>query len=109
MTTSYVHHISASKLIIILVCLSLVNTWPGNGTEKWMPESSTLLQVLISIQSMIFVECPYTNEPGREGHADQLESYQHKEFVRANTIRWAMVDWLQDYSKRNGIWKVRIE
>jgi hypothetical protein len=55
---------------------------------------------------MIFVECPYINEPGREGLAGQLASNQHKEFVRANTIRWGMVDWLQDDSKRNGIWKV---
>ncbi|KAH0565388.1 hypothetical protein GP486_001222 [Trichoglossum hirsutum] len=85
--------------------LSLINTWSGNGTEKWIPGSSTLLQVFVSIQSMIFVECPYTNEPGREGLAGILASEQHKEFVRANTIRWAMIDWIQDGSKRKGFWK----
>jgi hypothetical protein len=55
---------------------------------------------------MIFVECPYTNEPGREGLTGILAGEQHKEFVRANTIRWGMIDWIQDSSKRKGIWKV---
>ncbi|KAI9860633.1 MAG: hypothetical protein M1813_006058 [Trichoglossum hirsutum] len=54
---------------------------------------------------MIFVECPYTNEPGREGLTGILAGEQHKEFVRANTIRWGMIDWIQDSSKRKGIWK----
>jgi baculoviral IAP repeat-containing protein 6 len=97
----------ASILIMISVCLSLINTWQGAPIEQWQPGSSTLLQVLVSIQSMIFVECPYINEPGREALAGQAASNQHKEFVRANTIRWAMLDWLQDYFKKNGIWKVR--
>ncbi|KAI9786585.1 MAG: hypothetical protein M1839_006134 [Geoglossum umbratile] len=87
------------------VCLSLINTWAGNAVEQWVPGSSTLLQIFVSIQSMIFVECPYTNEPGREGLASTPASLQHKQFVRANTIRWAMVDWMQDGAKRGGIWK----
>ena len=38
------------------VCLSLLGTWKGPG---WDAASSTLLQVLISIQSLIFVEKPW--------------------------------------------------
>ena len=34
------------------VCLSLLGTWSGPG---WDPKTSTLLQVLISIQSLIMV------------------------------------------------------
>jgi baculoviral IAP repeat-containing protein 6 len=41
------------------VCLSLLGTWKGPG---WDAQHSTLLQVLISIQSLIFVERPWFNE-----------------------------------------------
>eukprot|EP00985_Skeletonema_marinoi_P004779 scaffold2073_cov133-Skeletonema_marinoi.AAC.2 len=43
------------------VCLSLLGTWQGPG---WVSGQSTLLQVLISIQSLILVPDPYYNEPG---------------------------------------------
>jgi ubiquitin-protein ligase len=45
------------------VCLSLLGTWNGPG---WDPLNSTLLQVLVSMQSLIFVSNPYFNEPGYE-------------------------------------------
>lgn len=67
------------------VCLSLLNTWMGKvsrcggelrravtdgsapvrlmqDTEVWKPASSSLLQVLVSIQGLILVEKPYYNE-----------------------------------------------
>ena len=44
------------------VCLSLLGTWQGSADENWQPRKSTLLQVLVSIQSMILVEAPYFNE-----------------------------------------------
>jgi len=37
------------------VCLSLLGTWAGPG---WNPAKSTLLQVLVSIQSLILVPIP---------------------------------------------------
>ena len=40
------------------VCLSLLGTWAG---PKWNVQSS-ILQVLISIQSLIMVDEPYYNE-----------------------------------------------
>ena len=46
------------------VCLSLLGTWKGPG---WHPKC-TLLQVLISIQSLILVDQPFFNEPGYERH-----------------------------------------
>ncbi|CAI0626245.1 unnamed protein product [Linum tenue] len=45
------------------VCLSLINTWVGNRTEKWNPGDSTILQLLISIQGLVLNERPYYNEP----------------------------------------------
>ena len=46
------------------VCLSLLNTWRGGTNEGWIAGTSTLLQVLVSIQSLILVPEPYFNEPG---------------------------------------------
>ena len=46
------------------VCLSLLNTWTGSGNEMWMPDNSTMLQVLVSIQALILNDKPFFNEPG---------------------------------------------
>lgn len=46
------------------VCLSLLNTWTGSQKEKWIPGTSTMLQVLVSIQGLILNAKPYFNEPG---------------------------------------------
>ncbi|XP_050371187.1 probable ubiquitin-conjugating enzyme E2 26 [Argentina anserina] len=46
------------------VCLSLLNTWSGGKQEKWIRGTSTMLQVLVSIQGLILNAEPYFNEPG---------------------------------------------
>jgi ubiquitin-conjugating enzyme E2 O len=51
------------------VCLSLLNTWWGNGCEKWAKSNSTLLQVLVSIQGLVLNDKPYFNEPGNKNSA----------------------------------------
>ncbi len=43
------------------VCLSLLGTWSGAAGESWTKDSS-LLQVFVSIQALIFVKEPYFNE-----------------------------------------------
>lgn len=69
------------------ICLSLLGTWSGPG---WTPGKSTLLQVLVSIQSLIFVREPYYNEPGYEGKksADQAEkeNMRHREHTLSLAI-----------------------
>lgn len=35
------------------VCVSLLGTWSGRGSEVWCPNSSTLLQVIVSIQGKL--------------------------------------------------------
>jgi ubiquitin-conjugating enzyme E2 O len=40
------------------VCLSILNTWPGRPEERWDATKSSLLQVLVSIQALVFVEEP---------------------------------------------------
>nr|GMC76897.1 putative ubiquitin-conjugating enzyme E2 38 [Ipomoea batatas] len=46
----------------------LPSTYPDTppGTEKWQPNTSTMLQVLVSIQGLILNENPFFNEPGYE-------------------------------------------
>ncbi|KAL3797082.1 hypothetical protein ACHAW5_007583 [Stephanodiscus triporus] len=73
------------------VCLSLLGTWSGPG---WVSGQSTLLQVLISIQSLILVPDPYYNEPAWESSrgtahgAAQSKAYNQK--IRTHTLSTAI-------------------
>ncbi|KAI0065922.1 hypothetical protein BV25DRAFT_1797993 [Artomyces pyxidatus] len=70
------------------VCLSLLGTWTGPG---WVPGRSTLLQVLISIQSMILCEEPYLNEPGWASSVGTPQSMAYSANVRRMVVRTAML------------------
>ncbi|CAH8651449.1 unnamed protein product [Schistosoma haematobium] len=48
------------------ICLSLLGTWNGQGSENWSAETSNLLQLAISIQGLILNSEPYFNEAGYE-------------------------------------------
>ncbi|KAL4253632.1 hypothetical protein ABKN59_003427 [Abortiporus biennis] len=86
------------------VCLSLLGTWAGRPEEMWAPYKSTLLQVLVSIQSMILVDMPWFNEPGRgQANPSSQASKTYNNEIAAQTTRWAIVEWLKDEHK-NGIW-----
>ena len=78
------------------VCLSLLNTWNGYGGEKWNKDTSTILQVLISIQSLIFVENPFFNEPGYERNMNndkhKILSTKYSDNIRYQNIKWAMYE-----------------
>ncbi|KAF9780320.1 ubiquitin conjugating enzyme family protein [Thelephora terrestris] len=70
------------------VCLSLLGTWSGPG---WVSGKSTLLQVLISIQSMILCEEPYLNEPAWAQSGGTPPSKAYSANVRRMVIRTAML------------------
>jgi len=83
------------------VCLSLLGTWHGEG---WIAPSagnagSTILQVLVSIQSMIMVSKPYFNEPGyaeeENTAAGEQRSKEYSDNVRLHNMRHAMRDQLR--------------
>lgn len=78
------------------VCLSLLDTWKGVDSEKWNPKTSTILQIIISIQSLIFVEEPYFNEPGYEieigTEEGKYKSIAYNEDIYLNTIKYAIID-----------------
>ena len=85
------------------VCLSLLGTWHGEGwvvpTAGNANSGSTLLQVLVSIQSIIMVSKPYFNEPGYEASAGtpagEERSRDYNENIRLHTMRHAMRDVLR--------------
>jgi len=70
------------------VCLSLLGTWQGPG---WIAGRSTLLQVLISIQSMILCEEPYLNEPGWATSGGTPQSKAYSANVRRMVVKTAML------------------
>ena len=80
------------------VCLSLLGTWSGPG---WQSKESTLLQVLVSIQSLILgVAEPYYNEPGYERSQGtkqgKLASDQYNKTIRRQTLQVAILPFLKN-------------
>jgi len=80
------------------ICLSLLGTWSGLQSEKWNPKTSTFLQVLVSIQSLILIDQPYFNEPGFEHEintpAGQNKNKLYNNNIQYENIKWAMIDQL---------------
>ncbi|KAF5306922.1 hypothetical protein FQA39_LY00152 [Lamprigera yunnana] len=58
------------------VCISLLGTWLGKGSEIWGP-NSTLLQLIVSIQGLILVAEPYYNEAGYEKQIESQQGYEN--------------------------------
>lgn len=77
------------------VCLSLLGTWRGSASENWDPKISNLLQLFLSIQSVVMSEEVYFNEPGYEGEIGTEEGEKKNEgysnIVRLNNIKFAMI------------------
>lgn len=77
------------------VCLSLLGTWRGSASENWDPKISNLLQLLLSIQSVVMSEEVYFNEPGYEGEAGTEEGEKKNEgysnIVRLCNIKYGMI------------------
>lgn len=82
------------------VCLSLLGTWSGEQGEKWNSKTSSFLQVLVSIQSLILVEQPYFNEPGYERNIGTPQgdkaNFEYNEPLRYHTIELAIIDQIKN-------------
>ncbi|KAI4374117.1 hypothetical protein MLD38_012152 [Melastoma candidum] len=68
------------------VCLSLLNTWTGSGSEVWKPENSTILQVLVSLQALVLNDKPYFNEAGYDKQVGKLEGEKNSMSYNENTF-----------------------
>jgi ubiquitin-protein ligase len=81
------------------VCLSILNTWHGRPEERWNSQTSSFLQVLVSIQSLILVSEPYFNEPGYERSrgtsSGTASSIEHDANIKQATVKWAMLEMIK--------------
>ncbi|XP_038723432.1 probable ubiquitin-conjugating enzyme E2 23 isoform X2 [Tripterygium wilfordii] len=68
------------------VCLSLLNTWTGKGNEVWDPASSSILQVLVSLQGLVLNARPYFNEAGYDRQIGTAEGEKNSLFYNENTF-----------------------
>uniref|UniRef100_A0ACD5WLU7 Uncharacterized protein n=1 Tax=Avena sativa TaxID=4498 RepID=A0ACD5WLU7_AVESA len=59
------------------VCLSLLDTFGGEGTELWSPGTSSLLQVVVSIQALVLNDQPFYNEDGYRALVDKPEGHRN--------------------------------
>ncbi|CAK63716.1 unnamed protein product (macronuclear) [Paramecium tetraurelia] len=77
------------------VCLSLLGTWG----DSWIVNFSTILQILISVQSMVMWENVMFNEPGWESQMGTSNGEQanrgYCNFVKVQNIKYAMIEQLQ--------------
>ncbi|GAA5877972.1 hypothetical protein JCM3774_004770 [Rhodotorula dairenensis] len=87
------------------VCLSLLGTWSGTPEEMWQPNKSTILQVLLSITSMILgTNYPFYNEPGFGAPRDDERNQIYNKNVSLATARWAILDWIDGDKYKGSIW-----
>ncbi|KAF8377784.1 hypothetical protein HHK36_031169 [Tetracentron sinense] len=68
------------------VCLSLLNTWTGRGNEVWDPSSSSILQVLVSLQGLVLNSKPYFNEAGYDRQIGTAEGEKNSLSYNENTF-----------------------
>lgn len=79
------------------VCLSIINTWSGDPEERWNPSYSNLLQVLLSIQSLVMDENIIAKEPGYQHYSvNCLDNIIYTNIVRFNNIRFAMIEQIRN-------------
>ena len=53
------------------ICLSLLNTWPGQSEGESWSENASILQVLISLMGLVLVKKPFYNEAGFESMGEE--------------------------------------
>jgi ubiquitin-protein ligase len=68
------------------VCMTILGTFSGNQSEKWIEGTSSIHQIAISIQSMMLVEKPYFCEPGHASYYGTPEG-ENKSRDYNNNIR----------------------
>lgn len=83
------------------VCLSLLGTWRTNKpSETWNKDTSSLLQIYVSIQSQILVDLPYYNEPGHESYYNspngKAQSDAYNNDIKLYTMKFAMLDLIKN-------------
>ena len=83
------------------VCISLLNTTNGESFEMWNSSTSNLLQLCISIQSLILTKDPFWNEPIHMKIQDTVHGDQSKVLYYERTVIGSMSSILNVL--RNGV------
>lgn len=73
------------------VCLSLLNTWHG---PQWT-SCNSLLSILLSIHSTIFIKHPLTNEPGFETASNSIQSNNYNKIVEFGTYNVSIIKMIE--------------
>ena len=79
------------------VCLSIINTWEGSRAERWNPSYSNILQVLLSIQTLVMDSDVIQKEPEYDHLAtDSCENLAYCNIVKYNNVKWAMLEMIRN-------------
>ena len=85
------------------ICLSLLGTWSGDNIEKWNSQTSNILQILLSIQSIVMSDGVYFNEPGyasdKNSNANKALNLGYTNIVKYANIKFAMNDQIKKMPK----------
>ena len=90
------------------VCLSIINTWESSPEEMWNGATSTLLQVFLSIQSLVMDTEVLHKEPGYETYSrDDPGNLAYCAVVKYNNVKYAMRKMIQNPPEefREVVWR----
>ena len=85
------------------VCLSILGTHHGTGSERWNPEKSTFYQILIAVQTQILVAEPYFNEPGWDTNRGTPQATEKSKEYNKNVVFMTLKNNLLDMFKHGNI------
>mmetsp|Transcript_7678 Transcript_7678/g.14495 ORF Transcript_7678/g.14495 Transcript_7678/m.14495 type:complete len:374 (-) Transcript_7678:1062-2183(-) len=82
------------------VCLSVINTWSGDPEEMWNAERSSILQVLLSIQTLVMDCNILEKEPGYNGYPiDHPGNVAYCNIVRYLNMKFAILETVRNPPK----------
>lgn len=85
------------------ICLSLLGTWSGDNIEKWNNKSSNILQILLSIQSIVMSDGVYFNEPGyatdKNSKTNIALNLGYSNIVKYANVKYAMNEQIKKMPK----------
>ncbi len=85
------------------ICLSLLGTWSGDNIEKWNSQNSNILQILLSIQSIVMSDGVYFNEPGyasdKTSPGNKALNLGYTNIVKYANVKYAMNEQIKKMPK----------
>jgi ubiquitin-protein ligase len=85
------------------ICLSLLKNHADREGEQWLPGISSILQVMISLQSLVMVPKPFFNEISNEyiinTNKGQIASKEYNQSIQYYTLKYAINDMIMNPPK----------